>query len=194
MNRIPLFLLLACLVSCNEQQPVQQEPDPDSRSLSDTIELQTRRTVSLLPEAQEKVIDWLEYITAYNQVEDLKTATGRGLISSSQPVVQIMEALDTSLPDSLQATPVRARTIVLATKANVLRQVASKKDIRPTEVFEAANDIILEFDNFKLQLNELFLKTPADFEKELDKQFEASQDSLRLLRENPEPPALKDSE
>lgn len=182
-------------MSCEEKKPVETVQVTDSISLSDTLEVQTNRRVSLLPEAQEMVSDWLEYATAYNQVEDLKTATGRALISNSQPVLQIMEALNTSIPDSLQETPVLARTSVLLTKANVLHQASTKKDIMPREVFDAANDIILEFDNFKLQLNELFLKTPADFELELDRQFEERRDSLRLVREaeNQVPPAATDT-
>ena len=183
MKRISFFLLLVLVLGCDEKKPVEKEQVSDSMSLSDTLEVQTNRRVSLLPEAQEKVSSWLEYATAHNQVEDLKSATGRDLVSNSQPVVQIMEALNNSLPDSLQEAPVLARTTVLVTKANVLNQVATKKDITPSEVFEAANDIILEFDNFKLQLNELYLKTPADFELELDRQFEESQDSLKSARE-----------
>lgn len=183
MKRISFFLLLVLVLGCDEKKPVEKEQVSDSMSLSDTLEVQTNRRVSLLPEAQEKVSSWLEYATAHNQVEDLKSATGRDLVSNSQPVVQIMEALNHSLPDSLQEAPVLARTTVLVTKANVLNQVATKKDITPSEVFEAANDIILEFDNFKLQLNELYLKTPADFELELDRQFEESQDSLKSARE-----------
>ena len=195
MNKIPFFLFLVLLLSCTEQKPVEKVEATDSRSLSDTIMVETNRMVTLLPEAQEKVGSWLEYATAHNQMEDLKTATGRTLISNSQPVVQIMEALNASIPDSLQEPPVLARTTVLVTKANVLNQVATKKDIKPSEVFNAANEIIVEFDNFKLQLNELFLKTPADFELELDRQFEESQDSLRLIREAESlvPPAAQDS-
>lgn len=182
MNKVPFILLLVFLFSCDEKAPVEKEQPQDAFSLSDTLDLQTNREVSLLPEAQEKVSGWLEYATAHNQVEDMKSATGRELISNSKPVVQIMEALDASLPDSLQEAPVLARTTVLVTKANVLDQAANKKDIRPSEVFDAATDIILEFDNFKLQLNELYLKTPADFELELDRQFEERQDSLRSAR------------
>lgn len=195
MNKIPFFLFLVLLLSCTEQKPVEKVEATDSRSLSDTIKVETNRMVTLLPEAQEKVGSWLEYATAHNQMEDLKTATGRTLISNSQPVVQIMEALNASIPDSLQEPPVLARTTVLVTKANVLNQVATKKDIKPSEVFNAANEIIVEFDNFKLQLNELFLKTPADFEMELDRQFEESQDSLRLIQEslNSELPTERDS-
>jgi len=183
MKKFLLFLILAGLLSCNEKQEAQPVADPNAASLSDSLKMETNRQVSLLPEAQVKVSDWLEYATAYNQVEDMRTTTGRSLVSNSQPIVQIMEALNSSLPDSLQQVPVRARTTVLVTKANVLHQVATKKEVEAEEVFTAANDIILEFDNFKLQLNELFLKTPEDFEIELDRQFEESQDSLRQIRE-----------
>lgn len=191
MNKISFILLLVLVLGCDEKKPGAKVDVRDSASLSDTLQVQTNRRVNLLPEAQERVITWLEYATAHNQVEDLKTATGRELVSNSEPVVQIMEALNTSIPDSLQEAPVLARTTVLVTKANVLNQMATKKDIHPREVFQAANDIILEFDNFKIQLNELFLKTPEDFELELDRQFEEQQDSLR--RANNSEPSLPPS-
>ena len=183
MKKFLFFLVMTGFLSCDEKPQAQVEVEQDTAKLSDTLEVQSNRQVSLLPEAQEKVGDWLAFATAYNQVEDMRSATGRDLVSNSQPIVQIMDALNSTLPDSLQQVPVRARTTVLVTKANVLHQVATKKDVKAQEVFNAANDIILEFDNFKLQLNELFLKTPADFEIELDRQFEESQDSLKRIRQ-----------
>ena len=137
MKKSLLFLILAGLLSCNEKQEAQPVADPDAASLSDSLEVKTNRQVSLLPEAQVKVSDWLEYATAYNQVEDMRTTTGRSLVSNSQPIVQIMEALNSSLPDSLQQVPVRARTTVLDTKANVLHQVATKKEVKAEEVKSA---------------------------------------------------------
>ncbi len=183
MKKLLLFLILAGFLSCDEKPQAQAEAEQDTAKLTDSLEIQGGRQVNLLPEAEEKVGDWLAFATAHNQVEDMKNTTGRDLVSNSQPIVQIMEALNSTLPDSLQQVPVRARTTVLVTKANVLHQVATKKEVKAQEVFNAANDIILEFDNFKLQLNELFLKTPADFEIELDRQFEESQDSLKRVRE-----------
>ena len=186
MKKFLFFLVMTGFLSCDEKPQAQAEVEQDTAKLSDTLEVQSNRQVSLLPEAQEKVGDWLAFATAFNQVEDMRSATGRDLVSNSQPIVQIMDALNSTLPDSLQQVPVRARTTVLVTKANVLHQVATKKEVKAQEVFNAANDIILEFDNFKLQLNELFLKTPADFEIELDRQFEESQDSLRRIRQTQE--------
>ena len=64
---------------------------------------------------------------------------------------------------------------MLYTKAGVLHQLANKKDESADEIYKAANELITEFDNFKIQLNELYLKAPEDFELELDRQYEESQ-------------------
>ena len=118
MKKFLLFLVLASFLSCDEKPQAQAAVETETASLSDTLQVQTNRQVTLQPEAQEKVSDWLAYATAHNQVEDMRSATGRDLVSNSQPVVQIMEALSSSLPDSLQQVPVRARISVLVTKAN----------------------------------------------------------------------------
>lgn len=92
----------------------------------------------------------------------------------SNNLMQIMESLSSTLPDTLRSPAVEARTNVLLTKAHVLHQLSNKKEKNPDEIFEVAEDIVIEFDNFKLQLNELFLKTPENFELELDQEFEES--------------------
>ena len=174
---IPIFI--SCLIAC-EEKDVQSEDTStdDTLKFSQTIEVETNRTVTLLPEAQEAVSEWLAYATAQNEVETMKEATGTEVIQSSEPLVQIMENLYTTLPDTLQVTAVLARTNVLHTKAQILHQLANKKNKNVSEIFQAANEVITEFDNFKLQLNELFLQTPEDFELELDREFEESQDTI----------------
>ena len=153
----------------------------DTVAFSEPIEVETNRTVTLLPEAQAAVSEWLAYATAQNEIEAMKGATGTEIVQSSEPLVQIMENLYTTLPDTLQVTAVLARTNVLQTKAQVLHQLANRKNKNASEVFKAANDVITEFNNFKLQLNELFLKTPEDFELELDREFEETRDTLSAI-------------
>lgn len=175
-----LLLLLACQEKTSEPAPTQPA---DKFSFSDKLQVTSNRTVTLLPEARQEVGEWLAYATAQDEVESLKGKTGSQIAASSKSLVQIMESLKSSLPDTLKTPAVEARINVLLTKAKILHQLASKKEKRPSEIFDVANEIIIEFDNFKLQLNELFLKTPSDFETELDKEFEEATeaDSLPYL-------------
>lgn len=169
MRKIFLFLLLISLYSCEEKQEVSKaSPVQAQTSFKDKLEVNNKRTVTLLPEARQVAGEWLSYATAQNEVANLVNSTGQEIMDSSNNLVQIMETLRTTIPDSLQSNAVEARTNVLYTKARILQQLSSKKQKNPDEIFEVANDLVVEFDNFKLQLNELFLKTPENFEMELD--------------------------
>lgn len=177
-----LFVLL--LLSCKEEAPVEQASATEGKySFSDEIDVTTNRRVNLLPEAREQVNTWLAYATAQDEIESLQNKTGSEIVGSSNSIMQIMESLKTSIPDTLLTPAVEARTTVLLTKSKLLHQMASKKNKNADEIFEVANDLIKEFDNFKLQINELFLKTPVDFENELDEEFQESMDQDSIVTE-----------
>lgn len=171
------LLLLSCKEKPKETRPANSEV---KRSLSEQLKVTSNRTVTLLPEAEEQVSEWLAYATAQDEISSLRERSGVEIMANAKNLVQIMESLRTTIPDTLQTSAVIARTNVLLTKAKVLQQVSAKKHKNPEEIFGLANDLLLEFGNFKLQLNELFLKAPGDFEKELDEQFEEA----RQKREN----------
>ena len=174
MKRILCLFSLICLFSCAEKQEADVVEVQYERSFEDRLGNNKNRTVELLPEAREVAGNWLAYATAQNEIQTLENSTGMDIMDSSNNLVQIMENLRATLPDTLQNNAVQARVNVLYTKAMVLHQLSNKKQKNPDEIFEVANDIIVEFDNFKLQLNELFLKTPENFEMELDEEFEGS--------------------
>lgn len=90
-----------------------------------------------------------------------------------------MESLSTSIPDSLSSNAVRARANVLTTKAKVLEQLSHRRQLDANAITEVAREIPEEFNNFKIQLNELFLKTLEDFEEELD-EFKAERDTISI--------------
>lgn len=171
MKKIFLLPLLALLLGCQEKVE-NHTPEEGAVRYSDTIKVDYNRRVELLPEVRQEINQWLAYATAQNEIERLRTATAREIIESSRPLLQIMERLDNTLPEALESTAVEARTNVLLTKARVLHQLCNKKRKDPEEIFRITKDLIVEFDNFKLQLNEMFLKTPDEFEFELDKEFE----------------------
>lgn len=186
--------MLIFLASCKEEA---NEPaaNPSDQALAETIDDIARRTVNLTPQAMEVASQWLAFATAQNEIQDLRQATGHQIIASSNPLSQIMESLNSTLPDTLKVVPVETRTTVLLTKAKVLQQRSNKKQRETAEIFEAARDLITEFENFKLQLNERFLPSPSSFENELDRQFQEARDSLLELS-SPEqellPPAVED--
>lgn len=174
MKNICFFFLGILLFTGCANDPQQESTVEVPSGFSESIQVDGNRRVTLIPEAQEEVSQWLAYATAQNEIEGMREATGTQIIGNAQPLVQIMESLESTLPDTLQVVPVQSRANVLLTKAKVLHQRASKKEKDPQEIFEAANELIVEFDNFKLQLNERFLKSPQDFELELDREFEQS--------------------
>ena len=177
MKKLLFLLSILTLISCKEN--VQQKTDTTATNgskFSDTLKVTTNRRVNLLPEAKTEVSQWLAYVTAQNEIESLRTSTGRDILDTSNSIMQIMESLTTSIPDSLRTTAVNSRANVLLTKAKILHQLANKKEKNADEIFEVANDLIVEFDNFKLQLNELYLKSPGDFELELDEEFEKAKE------------------
>lgn len=174
MKKILLLLLLS-LMSCQENKPASKTQTQSKTSFSDALEVKKNRRVTLLPEAREIAGEWLAYATAQDEIQNLQNKTGLEIMETSGNLMQIMESLRTTLPDTLRSAAVEARTNVLFTKALVLHQLSNKKQKNPDEIFEVAGNLVVEFDNFKLQLNEMFLKTPENFELELDKDFEESQ-------------------
>lgn len=175
MRKILSFFVIISLFACDEKENnLQKAPIQNKTSFSDQLEVNSNRTVNLLPQARQLAGEWIAYATAQNEIQNLERSTGQEIMGSSNNLVQIMETLQSSIPDTLRSNAVEARVNVLYTKARVLQQLSNKKQKNPDEIFEVAEDLVVEFDNFKLQLNELFLKTPENFEMELDEEFEES--------------------
>lgn len=174
-----VFLFIFCLlVGCKQDKKSAELSNNtvDPSSFEQTIKV-SENEVQLVPEAREQAVQWLAYITAQNEVKSLKDASVHQVMESSKPLVQIMESLQNTVPDTLRSTPVEARINVLVTKAHILEQLATQRDPNPDKIAEVAKDIPQEFNNFKLQLNELFLKSIEDFEKEMDKMEEEEKKS-----------------
>ncbi|WP_037318840.1 hypothetical protein [Salegentibacter sp. Hel_I_6] len=180
MKKLVFIIVILILWSCEEktQNKDTAARQLDSIALNQQIEA-TNEEVILLPEARKHAIEWLAYIAAQNEVDQLKNATLQQTIESSRPIAQVMESLNTSIPDSLSSNAVRARANVLVTKAKVLDQLSHRRQLDADAIIEVAQEIPDEFNNFKIQLNELFLKTLEDFEDELD-EFKAERDTISI--------------
>ena len=163
----------------------------DSSSEKDRKEIQAALTqklepsnaeVMLLPEAQEITNEWLAYITAQSEIENLNNYTLNDVIANTSPITEIMKSLQESVPVRLRSNAVKARLVVLVTKSKVLQQLAKKRELDPKEISKTAKELSVEWNNFKIQLNELFQKTLEEFEEELDEiENDEEQTSERIL-------------
>lgn len=170
MKNLYLTFFLMFLLSCDQNKETPSLPSQseiDSTAMERPLEV-TRTEVMLVPEAKEITDDWLAYITAQNEIDNFSSYTVGDIIANATPVAEIMQSLRQTLPQNFKTKAVETRLSVLYTKAKVLEHISKRRDLNPAAIAETAEEIPEEFNNFKIQLNELFLKTLEDFEKELD--------------------------
>lgn len=171
MKNTFLFILIIFLSSCDQKKEdtssLPSQSEIDSTALAVPLEV-TRAEVTLLPEAKEITDDWLAYITAQAEIDNFSSYRVRDIIANATPIAEIMQSLRQTLPEKFNTNAVQTRLSVLYTKAKVLEHMAGKRDPNPAEIAKTAEELPVEFNNFKIQLNELFLKTLEDFEEELD--------------------------
>jgi hypothetical protein len=186
MKKIIFILSISLFITCQDKNTTADSSEEiDSTGFNKQIELPAEQVI-LVSEARKYAIEWLAYITAQNEIDNFRGADVNHIKENSKPLVQIMQNLKTSLPDSLKSRAVESRINVLLTKTRVLDQVSSMRNPNPEHIAEAASEIPGEWNNFKLQLNELFLKTLEDFERELDEMENQRRNQSRDSLEIPE--------
>src|SRR5690606_566678 len=103
MRKNLIIFSMFCLLACDEnRQAPQVAPVQSSTSFSDRLEVSKNREVTLSAEARPIAADWLAYITAQNEIENLENRTGTEIMESSNNLMQIMENLRSSMPDTLR--------------------------------------------------------------------------------------------
>ena len=164
------IVLSILFIGCGKNKPEETQKSSDKDiavGLKQKLEI-TKDRVILLPEAQEITTEWLAYITAQSEIENFRNYTVNDVIANATPITEILQSLKETVPESLQTNAVQARLAVLLTKGKILQQLSGKRTLDPAAIAKTAQDIPVEFNNFKIQLNELFLKTLEQFEEELD--------------------------
>lgn len=179
MRNVIYLILLLVAGGCNDNNnpaPVQTRESRDTTSLEKPIEVPNREVI-LLPEARELTKDWLAYLTAQSEIENFENYTLNDVISNATPIAEIMFSLRQTVPEDFKINSIQTRLSVLYTKAKVMEHLARNRPNQIEEIRETAEELPVEFNNFKIQLNELYQPTLEDFEKELEN-FEAEEDTV----------------
>ena len=170
MKNLFFILVSLFLFGCEEKKNLEENADKkaeDSIAFSQNLKI-SNQDVLLLPEARAITSEWLAYLTAQIEIENFPEYTVKEAVANAQPIAEIMKSLRETLPDTLKSNATEVRLAVIYTKAKVLEQQSKKRNPDPVEIAKIAEEIPTEFNNFKIQLNELFEKTLEQFEKELD--------------------------
>ncbi|MUP45315.1 hypothetical protein E0K83_06095 [Gramella sp. BOM4] len=169
MKKFILFLGILSIFACKTEQDAEESAGTviDSTAFQASLNIDDQQ-IGLNPEARDYALNWVEYITAQNEIDKLKNSSVRELMNDAGAIAQIMSSLSNSIPDSLRSVAVEARLNVVNTKAQLLQQYSRKQEPDAQKISETGQELYTEFNNLKIQLNEIFLKSLEDFEKELD--------------------------
>ena len=192
MKRAIFGILLMILASCVQDSEKEKPKIKPRETQAFTEEFANQTSIlPLEPSAKEYATKWAAYIVLNNEVKQLQNISVNYLIDNSSALAQLMETLQTTLPDSLESKPVKSRLRVLTTKAKILDQKAHLQNVKPEEVKKLGLEIPTDFNNLNIQLNELFIESIEDFEAELDRLVEENRlrqeqrkDSLKAANQN----------
>jgi hypothetical protein len=182
------ILLAFGLFSCEEEATntnaekasYQQK---NAENFSKEVNLSQNKSVRLLPETEEATNNWMAYITAKNEIERMDRFTLQEVVNNSNNLLRSVQELQDSIPENFDAIPIKARLNVLLTKTYLLEQEAKKKISDAEKVEALSQELYTSFENLKIQLNEVFLKSVEDFEFELDERIR-KQDSLAKVEKD----------
>ncbi|WP_300433927.1 hypothetical protein [Christiangramia sp.] len=180
MKIIIYFISILILTSCRTEQDGRDSIKNELDTTAFQKELKIEKAeLKLEEDARKFALNWVEYITAQNEIRQLENATINQVMNNAPAIAQIMESLKNSVPDSLKSVPVESRLNVINTKAQLLKQYSAKQEPDAEDIQQTTRELHQEFNNLKLQMNEIFLKSLEDFEKELDEfeKMEREQDS-----------------
>lgn len=172
--------LLLCILLLGCKKEVQKKPEGLSKEDSLMLEkpLKIEEPAIALGEKPKKfALTWIEFVTAQNEMSNLPNEKTREVMANAEAISQIMTSLRTSLPDSLRSNGVESRLNVITTKAKLLEQYSGRKNPDPELIKRTAEELYAEFNNLKIQMNEIFLETIEDFERRLD-EFEENERKL----------------
>ena len=172
-----LGIAIFVFTSCEDNTTVTENAvvGQDSIVLNQKVKSSKTIQVTLQSEPNEIVVNWLAYITAQDEIRNLENASLQNVVEKAVPLSKIMTELRSTVPEQLSSKAVMSRLVVLETKTKILEQLTRRQTLDADKVLVIAKELPQDFENFKLQLNELFLKTPDQFEIELDDRLDSIQ-------------------
>ncbi|MGO3706273.1 MAG: hypothetical protein ACTJGD_00410 [Mesonia hippocampi] len=164
-----LFFGALLLVSCKEEAAKEALPVLAKEQLEKKVVLSTNFEVLFNQKSKTALNNWASYLTLDNEVDRIKSATVKDILSNSNSLLVAIDSVAATTPTDFKNKPIAARIKTLKVKAAMLKQLNDFHDFTPEEVEQYAQEVYIAYQNFQLQLNEVYLEGLRDFEKNFDR-------------------------
>ena len=179
------FLLGILLIGCTENRAPVQDPTEITDSIKITFPADVKKNVILSADVTRMVDPWTGFEGITQDIDQLNNASIATIKENSEVWVTSTTEMLEKIPDSLKSKPIEARVTILYTKANTLKQEASKRNVDTAAVKKEATEFYNAFQDLKLQLNLKYQKSVEDYLEEFRVENEEAreQEAERRLRE-----------
>ena len=167
MNTILKMSFVLCLSCCfmacqnkTDRKTLSQEEKAREDSLKIALNLKPYQTTTLNPQADSLVKSWPMYEELEIEVNRLENYTLQDVISNISTLHSVVDSLQQTIPEAVDTFPVTSRVNVLNTKAKHLMLLSEKQRPKLRDIKKMAEEYPFEFNNLKIQLNEVFIELP----------------------------------
>ncbi|HLS29795.1 MAG TPA: hypothetical protein VK021_02945 [Flavobacteriaceae bacterium] len=195
-HKISLILLITALfsvitISCKDgeetTEPQVSYLDKNADELSKKIDLQGSPTVELSATTQEAISNWNEYLSAQSEIEKIKNSSLQNFINNADIIDDAVVKIIDSIPETFNNRAVKSRLNVLNTKIKVMKQDLDRPNLNKEMINNDATAVYNAFQDFKIQLNEVFLPQVSELNFDID----ARQDSIQRENEQKLPDSIE---
>jgi len=137
----------------------QGQQDFDAVLKTDTIQL-----TKLSPESKNITREWMGYIALNSEIERFDDYSLQDLVNNSETILNVTDTLQQSIPEKLQTKALQARIRTLYTHARLLEENAKRNTPNAEEVKVLGAKLKRDFDNFNIQINEVFIQQQDSLE------------------------------
>lgn len=180
---IRIFLVIAVLLflSCKDGEKITAESQTDPHSLDSLKSAKPDiNLVKLSAEAERELQNFQDFTQLDTFMNTLHTSNAYFVRKYADSTDFLIQSLKENLKEEkLDINSIKSRTVVLATEAGLLKDLANSDITSSEEKFLSQKErLLIAYNSFIVQINEHFLAIPENIEKELLQDFKPERDTI----------------
>lgn len=152
--------ILSLAISCGDPQKEESKSKKEIEEQSQfqkKINLDSIRSVQLTEKAQKETDEWMMYIALNSEVKRFDNYTLLDVVNNSETIEKVVDSLSITVPKQFDTKAINARVVTLKTHANLLKENSDRIEPKASEIKDLSAKLKIDFNNLKIQLNEVFI-------------------------------------